>query len=85
LTRDLPDHEFIVTTALIVVRIRSGEDIIRNVRADVSGLIVPLDVGRHALDVADLEAFGELLAHVGIALHVVLSALPCPAGAPAHA
>jgi len=85
MTRYLPDHEFIVTTTLIVVRVRSSEDVIRNVRADVPWLVVPLDVGRHALDVAYLETFGELLAHIGIALHVVLPALPCPAGAPAHA
>ena len=28
-----PDHEFIITTALVVVRVRSSEHIIRNVRA----------------------------------------------------
>jgi len=80
-----PDHEFVVTAALVVVGVRGSEHIVGNVGTNaVTGLVVPLDVGGQALHVADLDAPGELLASVGVALDVVLAARPLPLGGPAH-
>jgi hypothetical protein len=82
---DSPNHEFIITTALIVVGVRSREDVVSNIGANTSVREVPLDAGRHALDLSHVEATRKLLAYVGVALDVVLAALPCPRRAPAHA
>jgi hypothetical protein len=68
-----------------VVGIRSSEDIIRDIRPDISVRVVPLDIRRHALDLSHVKSPRELLAHVGIALDVVLAALPRPARRPADA
>jgi hypothetical protein len=84
-SRNVPDHELVVTGALVVVGVGSREDVVGDVGADVAGLVVPGDAGGHALDVADLEALGELLAGVGVALDIVLAALPVPLGGPADA
>jgi hypothetical protein len=81
---DSPDHEFIITTALVVVGVSSREDVVSNVGANISVREVPLDARRHALDLAHVEATRKLLAHVGVALNIVLAALPCPGRAPAH-
>jgi hypothetical protein len=82
----LPDHEFVVTAALVVVGIRGSEDIVGNIGTNaVTGLVVPLNVGGQALHVVDLDAPGELLASVGVALDVVLASRPLPLGGPAHA
>jgi hypothetical protein len=81
----LPDHELVVTTALVVVGVCGCEDVVGYVGTDVARLVVPLDAGGHALDVANLETLGELLACIGVALDVVLTALPVPGGRPPHA
>lgn len=78
----LPNHEFVVTTALVVVGVSSSEDVVGDVGTDVPGLVVPLDVGGHALDVANLDTLGELLASIRVALDIVLASLPAPGGAP---
>lgn len=61
-----------------MVGISSGEDIVSDIRVDVTGLVIPLNVGRHALDAAHSDAGVELLACIGVALHVVGTALPVP-------
>jgi hypothetical protein len=81
----LPDHELVVTGALVVVGVSSREDVVGDVGADVARLVVPGNAGGHALDVANLEALGELLAGVGVALDIVLAALPVPCSGPADA
>ena len=54
-----------------------------DVSTNISVRVVPLDARRHALDLAHVKATSKLLAYVGIALDVVLPALPGPASAPA--
>jgi hypothetical protein len=83
--RGLPDHEFVISTALVVIGISSSENIVSNVRANVARLVVPLDVGGHALDLAHVQASRELLANIGVTLDIVLAALPRPASGPADA
>jgi hypothetical protein len=83
--RSLPDHEFVITTALVMVGIRSSENVVSNVGANVARLVVPLDVGGHALDLAHVQASRELLANIGVTLNIVLATLPRPAGGPADA
>lgn len=78
----LPDHELVVTAARGVVGVSSSEDIVGDVRTDIPGLVVPLNVGGHALDVANLKALCELPTDIRIALDIVLTTLPCPAGGP---
>lgn len=47
--------------------------------------VVPLDGSVKALDVLHLDALGNDLAHVGIALHRVLITVPRPGGGPGDA
>lgn len=82
---NLPHHQLIVATALVMVRVRSSEDIVSNVRTDVARLVVPLDVGGHALNLSHVQASRELLANVGIALHIILTTLPVPGCRPSDA
>jgi hypothetical protein len=82
----LPDHELVVTAGLVVVRVCSRKQVIRDIGPQsIPWRVVPLDVRRHALDVRNLDALCKLLPHVRKALHVVLPALPRPLCAPAHA
>jgi hypothetical protein len=78
----LPDHQLIITTALHMVGIRR-EDVIRDVGA-YTGRVVPVDRRRHATDLADLAALGNLSTSVDITLDVIQSAMPSPGSAPSN-
>jgi hypothetical protein len=100
---DLPDHEFVVTTALVMVGVCSREDVlmksvyvsqafrtwksrtIGDISTNISVRVVPLDAGGHALNLAHVEPASKLLAYVGVALDIVLPALPGPASTPRYA
>jgi hypothetical protein len=79
---DVPDHEFIIPTAVDVVRIRRREDIIRHVRTNVGGVVRPINLGWHTGDSPNGLPFGNDLSSVGIALYLVLATLPHPISAP---
>jgi hypothetical protein len=65
----VPDHELIIATAVVMIRIRSREHVIRNVAS-------------HALHLADNDALVKDLARIRIALDIILAAGPRPLRAP---
>ena len=81
----LPDHEFVVTTADIMVGIGSREEIIGDVGTDIVALVAPLGHAGDAANVTDEPLGAELLAGVGVALDIVLAAGPVPVGVPRDA
>lgn len=82
----VPDHQFVLATTLDVVRILGREDVVRYVRANtMRGIVAPVDLRGHGLDLGNVVAFGELAACVDIALDLVLAALPRPGRAPLDA
>jgi len=80
-----PDHELIITTASIVVRVSGREDIIGDISADIAALVPPLSLRGHASDAADDLLARELPARVRVALHVIVAAGPVPLRVPGHA
>jgi len=75
----LPDHEFIITAAVGMVRIGSRENVIRNVCPNiVRRIIIPLDARLHIPGPLHRNALCKLAASINIAFHIVLGALPCP-------
>lgn len=79
---DVPDHEFIVPTAVDVVRIRRREDIVRHIATNVGSIVRPLHLSWHTGDLCNGLTFGKDFTGICIALHIVLAALPLPIGAP---
>lgn len=80
-----PNHEFIIATAIHMVWVGSGEDIICNIGTDILVVIVPCQRGPHAADGANLLALCDLPTQIGIGLHIVGRSFPCPGRVPLYA
>lgn len=85
-TTNLPDHELVVATAGVVVRVSGGEEVVRDVGADVVPLVSPLSLSGEAANVLHqtLRA-GQFASAVGVALHVILATRPRPLRVPGDA
>jgi hypothetical protein len=79
---NVPDHEFVIPTAVDVVWICRCEDIVRHVRTNVGGVVRPVNLRWHTGDSSNGLPFGNDLSSVGIALYLVLTTLPHPISAP---
>lgn len=79
--RNSPDHQLVVTTGRGVVNVRSSEEIVGDVSADISVVVAPLHSRRDLRDIAD-QLFFELHARVRVGLDGVLGAGPGPSGVP---
>lgn len=79
-----PDHQFVVTAALVVVNVSSSEQVVRNIAADVGVGVAPLS---RSLQVAELahQLLRDLASRVDVALHVVIATRPLPVGSPLDA
>ena len=72
-----PDHQLVVARRRSMVDIPCREQVIRHIRADISVTNTPLRSSRHGGDPAD-KLLIEVLRGVGVALDVVLPAVPLP-------
>ena len=68
-----------------MVRIRRREEVVGNVRPDPITDVVPIRRRRYAPNLADEPLLGQLPSGVGVALDVVVTALPVPVSVPPHA
>jgi hypothetical protein len=80
-----PNHELVVSATVDVVRVRSSEDVVRDVASHIVNVVLPRDTCRHLLNLADRVAFVEDASSIGITLDVVLATGPLPLGAPCNA
>jgi hypothetical protein len=78
----LPNHQFVVTTAVDVIGIGCGKDVVGYVAPNVGRIIIPRDLRWHALYLRNRLAFSNLAASIRITLHVVLASLPRPTRTP---
>lgn len=61
----LPDHELKVTIVSRVIRVRSSEQVVGDISAQVVSGIVPYGTGGHAVDAADQLLCSYVPLHVG--------------------
>ena len=80
----LPNHKLVVATALVMVDISSGEEVVRNIAADVGVRVAPLRSGLQVAELAD-QLLVDLTSRVDVALHIVVTASPLPIRAPLDA
>lgn len=79
----LPNHEFVVTAAVDVIRVCRSEDIVGNVGSDVvRGVIRPLHARWHAPGSLDRNALRKLTPGIDVTLDIILCSLPRPFAAP---
>lgn len=76
-----PDHQLIVAGRSGVVDVAGGEEVVGDVGADVGVADAPDGGGGHGGDLRD-ELLAEVAGGVGVALDVVLPAVPLPGGGP---
>ena len=81
----LPNHKFVVTTAIDMIWIGRSEDIISNVGSDISCVISPLDARGHASSSLHGDSFSQLATRIRVTLDIILCTLPHPIAAPSNA